>query len=345
MELPIAAKIAAADTAPKKIPLGLYQIGDLTLVPLPGEFTTIMGERIRNTVKEKLAEEATGQHVVLVGLANGHVSYVTTPEEYEAQHYEGAQNLYGAATGPVVEREIAKLFETNAPGTRVEAQSFRYENGECRVFQPLDAGLPAYNADDGLRDILLDLEKPDVTKRDFAPRCWIDAIPALPKVGETYGNSTEQCVRPVPYVWIEKKVSTGQCATLPGEFLVNTCDSPPTGTAKACEDGDPRYCVDEVPQDNCALDLVTVLHGSYGDRTRWCGFWMPRNGEDPDNFEICVAGVTDAAVQMVDSSQVSGDLDSGNIDAWAYVQPILNDLEERKECSNIRTRPVCEAPH
>ena len=36
--------------------------------------------------------------VIVTGLANGYAGYVTTPEEYAAQRYEGASTLYGQNT-------------------------------------------------------------------------------------------------------------------------------------------------------------------------------------------------------------------------------------------------------
>jgi hypothetical protein len=44
-----------------------------------------------------------------IGLANDYLSYVTTPEEFWAQAYEGASNLFGLKTGPVLEAQLAEL--------------------------------------------------------------------------------------------------------------------------------------------------------------------------------------------------------------------------------------------
>jgi len=42
--------VADPDTAPKKIPVGSYRIGSIVIAALSGEFTTVMGERIRTAV-------------------------------------------------------------------------------------------------------------------------------------------------------------------------------------------------------------------------------------------------------------------------------------------------------
>jgi neutral ceramidase len=81
-------------SAPELLAVGLYNIGDLKIVSLPGETTTALGERLKKT-----AEQNSDNHVVLVSLANDYASYFTTPSEYKAQHYEGASTIYGMATG------------------------------------------------------------------------------------------------------------------------------------------------------------------------------------------------------------------------------------------------------
>lgn len=56
------------------------------------------GRRLRDAVRKKLISDGiTGSdvHVVIGGLANTYSHYVTTPEEYAVQRYEGASTLYG----------------------------------------------------------------------------------------------------------------------------------------------------------------------------------------------------------------------------------------------------------
>lgn len=80
----------------------LAVIGDLALACVPGEFTTMAGRRLRRTVHEALQDgPARPQHpddVVVVGLCNTYSDYITTPEEYEVQRYEGASTIYGPHT-------------------------------------------------------------------------------------------------------------------------------------------------------------------------------------------------------------------------------------------------------
>jgi neutral ceramidase len=77
------------------------------LLTCPAEITTMAGRRIRSAIQSKIksilepsfgqteedpAEEVT---VLLLTVCNGYASYLTTPEEYGAQRYEGASTLYG----------------------------------------------------------------------------------------------------------------------------------------------------------------------------------------------------------------------------------------------------------
>ncbi len=74
----------------------LARIGQLVIVAMPGEVTTMAGRRLRDTVMDALGDWA--QHIVIAGYANGFAGYVTTPEEYELQQYEAAHNLHGRWT-------------------------------------------------------------------------------------------------------------------------------------------------------------------------------------------------------------------------------------------------------
>ena len=139
----------------KKTPLGVYRLGDLTFVTVPFEVTTMMGRRLKNEVTEKLGLDSD-EKVLLIGLANDYLSYVTTSEEYEAQHYEGALTLYGAATGPLIQERLGKLATADGRGMRLQAQDrdLIYKPGECERFGPDNIGEPPYFPDDGLGKLL-----------------------------------------------------------------------------------------------------------------------------------------------------------------------------------------------
>jgi neutral ceramidase len=76
-----------------------FRVGQFIIVISPSEASTMAGRRWRNAVKAAASESSiTGDHepfVVLGGPANSYAHYVTTPEEYNVQRYEGASTLYG----------------------------------------------------------------------------------------------------------------------------------------------------------------------------------------------------------------------------------------------------------
>ena len=87
------------EDAPTTAPLGVYMIGPIVIATIPGEATTVLGRRIA----QRLLQTTKLNHAIIIGLANEYISYFTTPEEYDMQHYEGAFTLYGPASGPLLE--------------------------------------------------------------------------------------------------------------------------------------------------------------------------------------------------------------------------------------------------
>ena len=58
-----------------------------------GEFTTMAGRRLRESVKEVLVaygnrEFGDDTYIVIAGLTNAYSQYITTFEEYQIQRYE-----------------------------------------------------------------------------------------------------------------------------------------------------------------------------------------------------------------------------------------------------------------
>jgi neutral ceramidase len=78
------------------------------VVSIPGEMTAEAGRRVRHAVMQ--AASGAGVHrVVISGLANEYADYFTTPEEYDAQHYEGAATVYGRTSSVALQETLAKL--------------------------------------------------------------------------------------------------------------------------------------------------------------------------------------------------------------------------------------------
>ncbi|MFE9660967.1 neutral/alkaline non-lysosomal ceramidase N-terminal domain-containing protein [Streptomyces sp. NPDC005955] len=100
---------------PRVLPLQIMRIGPLHLVAAPGEFTITAGLRVRRTVARELGVPL--EHVLLQGYANAYAQYATTPEEYDAQQYEGGSTLYGRYTLPAYQQEFAKVAASLRAGT------------------------------------------------------------------------------------------------------------------------------------------------------------------------------------------------------------------------------------
>jgi Neutral/alkaline non-lysosomal ceramidase, N-terminal len=109
--------IVDAPLVPHVVPLQVAAIGSLVLAIVPSEFTTVAGRRLKAKVKSVMGMAAS--HVGLVGYANDYAFYVTTPEEYDKQHYEGASTLYGPNTLAAYLQEMGKLATALKSGTAV----------------------------------------------------------------------------------------------------------------------------------------------------------------------------------------------------------------------------------
>jgi hypothetical protein len=87
-----------AGQVPQAAPLLALRVGDRLLATIPGEMTTEMGRRLRAAVGAAVGRAGI-RKVLVAGVANEYVYYWTTPEEYQAQHYEGGSTLYGPYAG------------------------------------------------------------------------------------------------------------------------------------------------------------------------------------------------------------------------------------------------------
>ena len=99
------------------LPLQLLRIGQLYLIGVPGEVTIAAGLRLRRTVAAIVGADLT--NVLVAGYSNGYMHYVTTPEEYDAQQYEGGSTLFGRWELPALQQTIATLAVAMRDGTAV----------------------------------------------------------------------------------------------------------------------------------------------------------------------------------------------------------------------------------
>lgn len=86
------------------------KIGNLIILAVPGEFTTMAGRRLIRSVQDKVISKwGSDLYFVISGLSNTYSSYITTFEEYQVQRYEGGFTLFGPHTLDAYIQEFGKL--------------------------------------------------------------------------------------------------------------------------------------------------------------------------------------------------------------------------------------------
>lgn len=93
---------------PKSVPLMVVRAGDRMIASIPGEPTAESGARVKRDVL-RVGAPAGVRKVVIAGLANEYINYITTPEEYDTQHYEGGSTMYGRLQLNLLRASLADL--------------------------------------------------------------------------------------------------------------------------------------------------------------------------------------------------------------------------------------------
>ena len=101
---------------PQVLPVQLLRVGTFAIVGIPGELSTMAGRRLRTTVLDATSSAGI-RHVALGSYANEYAQYITTPEEYSSQQYEGASTLFGPHTLEAHQQVVAGLAAAIAQGT------------------------------------------------------------------------------------------------------------------------------------------------------------------------------------------------------------------------------------
>lgn len=125
---------------PTAVPLMALRVDDRMIVSIPGEMTAEMGRRVRHAV----VGAARGSGVtsaVISGLANEYADYFTTPEEYDAQHYEGAATVYGRTSSVALQETLVELTHALV-GDRKGPKPYPYDprNGVSAKAKPFSRG-------------------------------------------------------------------------------------------------------------------------------------------------------------------------------------------------------------
>lgn len=94
--------------APQSLPFQIFKIGSTIILGVPGEMTTVAGRRLIKTVKNQFSTYSQ-LNVIIAGLSNEYSGYVTTYEEYQLQHFEGAATYFGPNTLKAYQQIFTKL--------------------------------------------------------------------------------------------------------------------------------------------------------------------------------------------------------------------------------------------
>jgi hypothetical protein len=134
-------------TVPQAVPLMTVRVADRVIASLPAEPTVEVGRRVKQAVLDAAAPAGV-KRVIVSGLANEFIQYLTTPEEYDRQHYEGGSTLYGPLSSVLLTQELGALAGRMARGEPAqEPHPFDPRNGVTADAAPFGAGAEAGTAE------------------------------------------------------------------------------------------------------------------------------------------------------------------------------------------------------
>lgn len=158
---------------PRLLPLQILRIDSSLVVGLPFELTVETGRRIEAAVSEAVAGHGLDR-VVVSSVANEYSGYVTTPEEYRRQFYEGGHTLYGPKTQPFLTAHVARLAAQVAREGHVrDVGAVRRFSLRTRRFLPTDRRSGAARRITGEPRF----EDPTGTSDGFWELEWVDEAP------------------------------------------------------------------------------------------------------------------------------------------------------------------------
>mgnify|MGYP000007310690 CR=1 FL=1 len=226
---------------PKHTAIGVYGLGQVTIATLPGEFTTMLGRQIADSIA---ATTSTNERILFIGLANEYVSYFTTGPEHDAQHYEGASMIYGPGSGQRIEQSLVDLGANlgQAP-LRATSKKYSYDAGAKKKF-----GVKQYNLllqTERLRDTYSSLAN---VLRDESLGIPVPYHPFLVFIDTNpkWPDDPRSSDRVTPSVSIEEKTVTGfQPLQIAG-----------------------------ISETDEGLNFVTTVIASFAGKSRWNTIWM-----------------------------------------------------------------------
>ncbi len=111
--------LAVGKLMQKAQPLQIIRLGSVAIAGVPFELTYEQANRTRAVLEKTLADAGVTK-VIIATHANAYSQYVTTREEYAAQHYEGSTCLFGPWSGAALTQELDKLAQGLASGEKAD---------------------------------------------------------------------------------------------------------------------------------------------------------------------------------------------------------------------------------
>lgn len=146
----------------------------LTLMPFgladgDGKLTFEQANRTR-TVLENTLSSAGVTKVIIATHANAYSQYVTTREEYAAQHYEGATCLFGPWSGAALTQELDKLAQGIVSGEKADPGAALMQKTPFKLVYTAAAIADPVIDRKGYGEV-----KADVSKDTYAEGEWVTA--------------------------------------------------------------------------------------------------------------------------------------------------------------------------
>ena len=150
-------------------PFHLVRIGDIVIAALSFEPTVMAGHRLRRTIAD--AMNLPERNIIVQGYTSGYGHYVTTPEEYQQQDYEGGATPFGRHQLPATQMIFHELASALADDKKVPVgQPAGDLTGKIPTSPsagpPVDVPLPGRKFGDSLRRIP-DVRRGDVVTAEF----------------------------------------------------------------------------------------------------------------------------------------------------------------------------------
>lgn len=125
---------------PQILPLHIAQIGQVALIAVPGEITTVASWRLKNMLLPILNKKGINE-IIVCSYTNAFCGYFTTYEEYQTQCYEGGHTVFGQhQLGALLTRykKLAEQFILPHAERKIDTQTqptyFPTEEIEKRTF-------------------------------------------------------------------------------------------------------------------------------------------------------------------------------------------------------------------